>query len=609
MRINLEAAWASFVARTSSEGYVTATLTLPQDAKRPLEIRYMDADPAHDRAFSTMSLDTSTGNVVRHERYGDKRIGEKFMASIFPLHSGSFFGLPGMLAYMIASLSMPVFAVTGWMMYLDRRKKKHAGNAARRAFASSGSAARDPGAGEDVVLIAYASQAGSARQIAWQSAGALQAAGVSVEVHPLGDLKRNQLENARRALFVLSTFGEGDPPDGAKGFVRGLMKQSPALWRTRFGLLALGDAHYEHFCGFGLGVGQWLLAHGAQELFPAIKVDNSDSKALASWRERLSVLAAGRAIAQWNEPAFEDWQLVERSLLNPGSVGGPTFHLELSSPSAAAPSWNAGDIAEIQPANSREQVNAFLAEHALDGSLPMEAGAASKTATLAEALKYSMLPDLPLDSSLDTLARQLTPLPKREYSIASIPADGRLHLVVRQVRRGDGTLGSGSGWLTRHAPIGESIRLRVRSNPAFHAPAAGSPIILIGNGTGIAGLRSHLKARAAAGYARNWLVFGERHAQHDFYYRSEIDAWQSTNLLARVDLAFSRDQSDRIYVQDLLKRQAETLRRWVDDGACIYVCGSVEGMAPGVDAALLEILGSGTMNRLADTGRYRRDVY
>ena len=134
-------------------------------------------------------------------------------------------------------------------------------------------------------------------------------------------------------------------------------------------------------------------------------------------------------------------------------------------------------------------------------------------------------------------------------------------------------------------------------------------MILIGNGTGLAGLRAHLKARAAVGAHRNWLLFGERNAAADRLHADELDAWQTTGVLERLDLVFSRDGHPQRYVQDALHAHAGTLRAWVDEGAALYVCGSLEGMAPGVDAALNEILGQSRMTALADAGRYRRDVY
>ena len=208
-----------------------------------------------------------------------------------------------------------------------------------------------------------------------------------------------------------------------------------------------------------------------------------------------------------------------------------------------------------------------------------------------------------------SLADACTPLPHREYSIASIPADGALHLLVRQMQREDGTPGLGSGWLCRHAQPGNPIALRVRRNPNFHPPATGTPMVLIGNGTGLAGLRAHLRARVQSGATRNWLLFGERQRAHDFFHAEELLAWQAQGMLEHLDLAFSRDGGEHRYVQHALRAQAGRLRQWIDEGAAVYVCGSLAGMAPEVDAALRDILGGERLESLRAEGRYRRDVY
>ena len=134
-------------------------------------------------------------------------------------------------------------------------------------------------------------------------------------------------------------------------------------------------------------------------------------------------------------------------------------------------------------------------------------------------------------------------------------------------------------------------------------------MLLIGNGTGIAGLRAHLKARAAAKLGGAWLIFGERQSRHDFHFREEIEDWQRTGVIERVDLAFSRDTAQCIYVQQRIVESGAALDDFVHRGAAIYVCGSLEGMAPGVDAALRQVLGGPLLESLAADGRYRRDVY
>lgn len=457
--------------------------------------------------------------------------------------------------------------------------------------------------GDKPLLLAYASQTGFALGIAMQTAQSLQMAGRPVVLKSLGDVDLASLKSFAEVLFVVSTTGEGDPPDTAISFVRKVMREQARLAGIQYGLLALGDREYKHYCGFGRELDRWLKHQGAQPLFDAVEVDNADEGALRHWQHHLELLGDGSAVPDWTTPEYEDWILLERTLLNAGSEGWATYHLALK-PLGQALSWRAGDIVEVGPRNSRDKVDQALRQ--LDLSVYV------RDEVLSDYLKHCLLPaDC---NSLKGLApsqlmQELKPLPHREYSIASIPADGSLQLLLRQMRHADGSLGQGSGWLTEHAAIGERIALRIRSNPGFHPPADDRPMILIGNGTGLAGLRAHLKARIAAGQRRNWLLFGERSRECDFYYREEIEGWHRNGDLSRVDLAFSRDQAERVYVQQRLREAADELRRWIQDGACIYVCGSLQGMAPAVTEALNEILGASQVEQLTEDGRYRRDVY
>ncbi|WP_424814587.1 flavodoxin domain-containing protein [Roseococcus sp. YIM B11640] len=458
--------------------------------------------------------------------------------------------------------------------------------------------------GSASVLVAYASQTGFAEELARRSAEALQAGDLPVRLAPLDALDAETLASAGRAVFVISTTGEGDPPDHAARFVRQVMSSTARLDGLDYGLLALGDSSYARYCAFGRQLDAWLRHHGARPLFDRVEVDDGEGGALRHWQYHLGRIAGTNEISDWQRPSFAEWILGERRLLNPGSPGGPVFHLALEGDGE----WQAGDIAEIGPRNPPAEVARILRVLGLPGATDAEG------TTLAEALATRLLPrpgpELEALAGLDAhqVLTRLKPAPHREYSIASLPTDGRLELVVRQARHPDGRLGLGSGWLTEHAATGGPIALRLRANQGFHAPEDDRPMILIGNGTGIAGLRAHLKARRAAGHGRNWLVFGERTRAHDFLYREEIEAWQAEGQLARLDLAFSREE-DRAYVQDRLRQAGEELRRWVADGAAIYVCGSLEGMASGVHAALAEALGAAELERLADEELYRRDVY
>lgn len=408
-------------------------------------------------------------------------------------------------------------------------------------------------------LIAFASQTGFAQQLALQTARSLEASGRDVRVASLSDVDTNALRTAERALFIVSTTGEGDAPDPAAIFVRNVLPRLEPLDELRYGLLALGDRAYANFCAFGHQLDTWLKHRGARSLFDVVEVDNGDEGALRHWQHHLSLMFDASDLPDWETPAYERWRLAHRELLNPGSAGDPCYWLVLHPNEARSTNWVAGDIVEIDPWNSHLQENERL--------------------------------------------------PLREYSIASIPEDGGIELVVRRLRRPNGELGLGSGWLTQGAEIGGEIFLRVRSNPNFQLPASDSPIICIGNGTGIAGLRALLKARVANGQTRNWLIFGERNRTHDAFFSGEIDDWHSRGALARLDWVFSRDQAERRYVQHQLAQSGAELRQWIESGAYLFVCGSLAGMAPAVHTGLIEILGEAALDTLILAGRYRRDVY
>ncbi|GGX09898.1 sulfite reductase subunit alpha [Pigmentiphaga litoralis] len=466
------------------------------------------------------------------------------------------------------------------------------------------------------LLIAYASQTGFAEQLAWQTAETLQAAGMAVTVSPLSALDAARLAATPRALFIVSTTGEGDAPDTALGFARCVMRAEVDLSGLSYGVLSLGDRSYAHYGAFGSALDGWLHRHGAQPLFDTVQVDNGSADDLRRWQQYLGVLSGNAEMADWTTPAYASWRLAARRHLNPGSPGGPAYLVNLVA-MEAMPSWQAGDIAEIGPRQSDADVLRVMAALGLD---PEARLSGERVADLLagrllphDAKALAALTDLAGKdpNTLPDVLDQLVPLPHREYSIASLPADGALQLLVRQTRYPDGRLGLGSGWLTAHAPVGATIALRIRENRGFHSPPDDRPMILIGNGTGLAGLRAHLKARERAGHHRNWLLFGERTSAHDQFFADELAAWQRAGVLTRVDKVFSRDggADGTRHVQERLAQVADDIRQWVDDGAAIYVCGSLQGMASGVADVLTRTLGDDRLEALAEAGRYRRDVY
>lgn len=458
-------------------------------------------------------------------------------------------------------------------------------------------------------LVAFASQTGFAEQLARRSWEALREAGLRADLAVLGTLNAKRLANYRRVLFVVSTTGEGDAPDSAAAFVRRAMGSDAALSGVGYGVLALGDREYNEYCAFGHRLDHWLRHAGAQPLFDLVEVDNGEAGALRHWQHHLGLLAGRTDLPDWSAPSYSPWRLRERRLSNPGSAGAAAFHIDLVPFDDAALQWQAGDIAEIGPRNGAADVARWLASAQSDGAIQVRQ--AETPVALADLLARSHLPDSDAMRGRDpqAIADALAPLPHREYSIASIAEEGSLRLLVRQMHRDDGSLGIGSGWLTEYAAANATIDLRIRANPSFHAPSDARPVILIGNGTGLAGLRALLKTRIAAGQHRNWLLFGERNAACDLHYRDELEAWLAQGLIERADYAFSRDGQSRDYVQDRLRGHIGLVREWIAQGAAIYVCGSLEGMAPGVEAVLHEAIGVDALEAMAAEGRYRRDVY
>ena len=597
---NYDAIWSSIYS-SAGPGLSAYNIRMPAVAGQPATVFYLLKNSPHDRALNQINLDPATGEVKSHDRYASKSLKAQLLTSIYALHTGSYFGLVGRIILTVSSLLMPLFFITGWLLYLDRRRKKRQVRDARNSLGANHSHA-------PAWLIGFASQSGFAEQLAWQTAGQLQAAGLPVNVQPLGSVSQDQLRQSENALFVVSTFGDGEAPDSARGFERSVLGQDLSLKGLNYSVLALGDRQYAHFCGFARRLHFWLTNQGGNPLFAPVEVDSGDTGALLHWQQQLGQLTGHAPTAAWPSAQYENCSLNQRTLLNRGSAGSAVYLLELAVPSAQ--SWVAGDLVEILPSNGTGAITQFLEGLGLASSESVLIDGLAHT--LDQALATRQLPDNRahlVGLHAQALVNALAPLGMREYSIASIPSDGMLQLIVRQERHPDGTLGLGSGWLTEHAALGSNITLRLRRNSGFHLPDAPAPLILLGNGTGLAGLRSLLKARIADGQQRNWLLFGERTIAHDYLCQDELQGWLASGDLALLDLAFSRDQEEKIYVQDRLRESADVLRRWLADGAAIYVCGSLQGMAAGVDQVLHEVLGSEAVERLIEQGRYRRDVY
>lgn len=595
----LNKSWAGF-QNEFNDKYSTVTFNIPKKADGELKLSFTDVEVQHERARNNATYNYQDAAFTLVEMYEDKKLNEKIMSSMLPVHRGSFFGPIYQFFAMVASLLMPLFFITGWMLYLKRRKQKKLTLAARQ-----GATAIDIDPNAKPWLIAYATQTGVSEQLAWRTATALQQAHQPATVKSVQQLTLADLQQAEQVLFIASTYGTGEAPDLASSFEKKIMSGQADLSHLHYAVLALGSKEYpDTFCSFGHRIDQWLKNNGAQQLFATIEVDNASNEHIQQWNAALAQSTQLELQAMDIDKTFDHWTLVKREVLNPGSLGAPAFNLEFKPEHEAQ--WQAGDIAEIQPGNSAERIAQFLAAH----QIPAGTVVASMQQRIEDILWNRDLTQLifPFISS-EELLNQLPVLPTREYSIASIPSQQILRLVVRQQKDTSGELGLGSGWLTQYAALNAPIALRIRSNDSFHLVDDNRPIICIGNGTGIAGLMSLLHTRNRQDYNENWLIFGERQRAHDFFYQETLEAWLTVGTLKRLDLAFSRDQAEKVYVHHKLREQADELKTWVNNGAVIYVCGSIDGMASDVDQALIDILGESTVDQLRQDGRYRRDVY
>jgi sulfite reductase (NADPH) flavoprotein alpha-component len=580
--VPLAPAWAGFVGQVGADGYARVAIT-PSRGGKPVEMRVLPPDARFDRQTDTLRFDARDGRLVKADRYAARPWGETIVGNVLPLHTGAFFGLPGRIVMLLTSATMPLFTVTGLLLYLARRRRK-------RALAAVPDVAAAEASGETLVL--YASQTGGAERLARLTAGALGAT-----LRPLGGASAEEWRAAQRILFVAATYGEGEPPDAARGFAARAMARPGDLAGKCYAVLALGDREYADFCAFGHRIDAWAHDSGARRLFDMIEIDGADVDAEHRWQQQVFALAGGAGPAQsdWQRAPFAPWRLAARAHVNPGSPGAPMHRIVLE-PVAQDAAWQPGAIAEVMPRHDPARVAAVLARHGRSGD-----------AALAQALAGAVLPaaDAPLPD-----ADALRPLAHRDYSVASIAPSGAVELLVREATAADGGPGIASGWLTHHAAVGETVELRLRDNPGFAMPDdAATPMILIGNGTGLAGLMGLLRERARCGGGPVWLIHGERSPAHDRPFDDELAALRAHGTLARHDPAFSRDPDGGCYVQDVVTREGEAIRAWADQGAAIYVCGSLAGMAPGVDVALRAILGDAQVEAMLGERRYCRDIY
>ncbi|HPE59010.1 MAG TPA: assimilatory sulfite reductase (NADPH) flavoprotein subunit [Thiolinea sp.] len=501
--------------------------------------------------------------------------------------------------------------------------------------------------------ILYGSQTGNSKHVAQQLEQELKAAGTTVSLKSLRDYRPQQLKKEQRIVAVISTHGNGEPPDDARAFFQFLNStRAPKLAGLEFAVLALGDSSYEEFCQTGRELDQRLAQLGASRWLERLDCDVDFTEEAARWRQQLLDKVGKDSFLPGNNPIRFKQQPTGQAISQaPGTREAPypaellaltpvtdaasdkeVLHAEFSLGDSGI-SYQPGDILALEISNDAALVEALLARAGLDGDteIILKGKALRLRTALQERLEITSLtrrqydryleltglsvaaaPDIPayheaadwldvleqLPQTLDaqTLVELLRPLKAREYSIASSleAHPEEVHLLVKRVdypHNGRRHLGAGSNWLAR-LQAGENARIYIKPNTHFKLPADDSTrIIMIGAGTGVAPFRSFIAERESRGVqGGSWLFFGEQHFRTDFLYQAEWLQYLQSGALERMSVAFSRDQAEKVYVQHRLLEQAADLWDWLQQGAQVYVCGDMHKMAKDVHQALTQIM-------------------
>ncbi len=531
------------------------------------------------------------------------------------------------------------------------------------------------------LTILYASESGNCETLANKAKKAAQKHGLDAKVFDMADADLALLAKSKNIVVYAATWGEGDPPGRAVDFYNALMSDAaPRIDGVRFAVLALGDTAYVQFCAVGKAIDARLEELGGVRAADRVDLDLDYVKQAAEWTEgSLAKLApadvpsssgtvvhvdfsAGAVPLDDDEPQFTAENPLEAeisALVNLNGTGSTreTWHAEFAFDNPGF-SYQPGDAIGLVPENDPALVDDLLKTVGLasDAALLLKLQKSYDITTLSRSVveNYAKLtgrsdikallegeayPKFAADRQLidlfetypeklnaEQFTKLLRPLPGRLYSVASSlkAHPGEAHLLVGAVRwhsHGKTRKGVSSTYLGERRKVGSTARIYVKANRHYRLPPDGhTPIIMIGAGTGVAPYRAFIEERVATGAkGKSWLFFGERNFTNDFLYQLEWLDYLESGDLAKIDVAFSRDQPEKIYVQHRLWERRAELASWIQDGAHLYVCGDEKGMAKDVDAMLVKILaeaakgdedaGRAKLKELTKAGRYQRDVY
>ena len=534
---------------------------------------------------------------------------------------------------------------------------------------------------DNVLNILFGTQTGNAEGLALETADVAKTYGLDTKVQGLDEVDIKDFQNMKNVIVSIATYGEGEMPDNAELFWKDLVSpEMPKLPEMRFGVLALGDTGYDEFCHAGKLIDMRLEQLGASRIISRQDCDVDYEDIAASWisdavpklTNNLSRSDPGekstRVRSEWNRKNPFPARLSLNKLLSKNGSGKEIRHYEVDI-SDSGIEYSAGDVINVLPVNNSTLVSLIIERLDIDPSyIPngkeqslevlltsyYEISTPGKklvtyleeklnNESLSKVVKNSdkqalsdylwgkdildllnIDPDFHFD--VDELLSNLKPLQHRAYSISSSPKKypDSVHMTISSVRwltNNRDHLGVCSTYLADRVNDDQKVKIFMSPNKAFRIPENHeTPMIMVGPGTGIAPFRAFLDEREIIGASgQNWLFFGDQTREFDFIYENEFSEKLKKGILTKLDLAFSRDQDEKIYVQDRMLESSAELFRWLEKGAYFYVCGDALRMAKDVDATLRKIIemeGNMTsekadayVNNLKKEKRYLRDVY